>query len=57
MSEEVKVIGRWLEGTIKGEIPDRLDKPFPVRVTGLDIIRMRDSGLLPKEAIQKATRQ
>lgn len=48
MSEEVKAIGRWLESTITGEIPDRLDEPFPVKVTGLDILRMRETGLLPR---------
>ena len=50
MSEEVKKIGRWLESTITDEIPERLDEPFPVKVTGLDIIRMRDEGLLPQRA-------
>ena len=49
------MIGRWLESTITDDddIP-RLDEPFPVKVTGLDIIRMRDSGLLPKGASQEA---
>ena len=50
MGEEIKKIGRWLESTITGEIPERLDDPFPVKVTGLDIIRMRDAGLLPLTA-------
>jgi len=48
--EEIKKIGKWLESTITDEIPERLDEPFPVKVTGLDILRMRDSGLLPKGA-------
>ena len=47
MSEDVKKIGRWLESTIIGEIPERLDEPFPVQVSGLDILRMRETGLLP----------
>ena len=50
MSKEIKQIGKWLENTIIDEIPERLDEPFPVRVTGLDILRMRDTGLLPKGA-------
>ena len=56
MSKEVKKIGRWLESTITGEIPERLDAPFPVKVTGLDILRMRD-GLLPRGAEPEATKQ
>jgi len=51
MSEEIKAIGHWLERTIEGELPERLDAAFPVKVTGLDIIRMRDAGLLPEKAI------
>jgi len=47
MNEDVKAIGRWLESTITGELPERLDEPFPVRVTGFDILRMREAGLLP----------
>jgi len=50
MSEEIKAIGRWLESTLTGEFPDRLDVPWPVKVTALDILRMRNSGLLPKGA-------
>ncbi len=50
MTEEIKKIGKWLESTITDEIPERLDEPFPVKVTGLDILRMRESGLLPKGA-------
>ena len=57
MSEEVKKIGRWLESTITDEIPERLDEPFPVKVTGLDILRMRDSGLLPKGAEPETSKQ
>ena len=57
MSEEVKKIGRWLESTITDEIPERLDEPFPVKVTGLDILRMREAGLLPKGAEPAATKQ
>ena len=49
MNEDVKKIGRWLESTITEEPPERLDEPFPVRVTGLDILRMK-AGLLPKGA-------
>ncbi len=49
MSEEIRKISKWLESTITGEIPERLDEPFPVKVTGFDILRMR-AGLLPKEA-------
>ena len=48
MSEEIKKIGKWLESTITEETPERLDKPFPVKVTGLDILRMREAGLLPE---------
>lgn len=57
MSEEIKKIGKWLENTITDETPERLDEPFPVKVTGLDILRMRDSGLLPKGAETEATKQ
>jgi len=57
MSEKIKKIGKWLESTITDEIPERLDEPFPVKVTGLDILRMRDSGLLPKGAEPKAAKQ
>ena len=57
MSEEIKKIGKWLESTITDEIPERLDEPFPVKVTGLDILRMRDLGLLPKGAKPDATKQ
>ena len=55
--EAFKEVGKWLESTITDEIPERLDEPFPVKVTGLDIIRMRDSGLLPKGASQETTKQ
>jgi hypothetical protein len=48
MSEEIKKIGEWLESTITGKVPKTLDEPFPVKVTGWDIIRMRDEGLLPQ---------
>lgn len=57
MSEEIKKIGKWLENTITDETPIKLDEPFPVRVTGLDIIRMRDSGLLPMGAEPDVTKQ
>jgi len=57
MSEEVKKIGKWLESTITDENPERLDEPFPVKVTGLDIIRMRDWGLLPKGAEPETSKQ
>jgi len=57
MSEEIKKIGKWLESTITDETPQRLDEPFPVKVTGLDILRMRDSGLLPKGAEPEAAKQ
>ena len=50
MSEEIEKIGKWLESTITDDTPERLDEPFPVKVTGLDILRMRDAGLLPKGA-------
>lgn len=49
--EAFKEVGKWLEGTITDESPKRLDEPFPVKVSGLDILRMRDSGLLPKGAV------
>lgn len=57
MSEEIKKIGKWLESTITDEIPERLDEPFPVKVTGLDILRMRDGGLLPKGVESEAKKQ
>lgn len=57
MSEEIKKIGKWLESTITDETPERLDDPFPVKVTGLDILRMRDAGLLPKGAEPELTKQ
>lgn len=57
MSEEIKAIGRWLESTITDETPERLDEPFPVKVTGFDIIRMRDSGLLPKGAAKETAKR
>ena len=57
MCEEIMAIGRWLESTITDEIPERLDEPFPVKVTGLDIIRMRNSGLLPKGAEPELIKQ
>jgi len=46
--EAFKEVGEWLESTITDESPERLDEPFPVKVTGLDIIRMRDAGFSPK---------
>ncbi len=55
MSEEIKKIGKWLESTITEKIPERLDEPFPVKVTGFDILRMRDAGLLPKGVEQEVT--
>ncbi|MBA7680817.1 hypothetical protein ES703_89138 [subsurface metagenome] len=55
MSEEIKKIGKWLESTITDETPERLDEPFPVKVTGLDILRMRNAGLLPKGAELEVT--
>ncbi len=48
--EAFKEIGRWLESTIIKETPERLDEPFPVIVTGLDILRMREAGFLPMGA-------
>ena len=57
MSEEIKAIGKWLESTITDEIPERLDEPFPVKVTGFDILRMRDLGLLPKGAKPELLKQ
>ena len=57
MSEEIKKIGKWLESTITDETPERLDEPFPVKVTGLDILRMRDAGLLPKGAEPEVTKE
>jgi len=57
MSEEIKAIGRWLESTITDEPPERLDESFPIKVTGLDILRMRDSGLLPKGAVLETINQ
>ncbi len=46
--EAFKEVGKWLESTITDDSPERLDEPFPVKVTGLDILKMRDAGLLPK---------
>jgi len=57
MSEEIKKIGKWLESTITDGSPERLDEPFPVKVTGLDILRMRDAGLLTKGAEPEVTKQ
>ena len=57
MSEEIKKIGKWLESTITDEVPEKLDEPFPVKVTGLDILRMRDAGLLPQGAEPEVTKQ
>ncbi|MBA7478886.1 hypothetical protein ES707_14314 [subsurface metagenome] len=48
----IRAVGKWLESTLPIELPERLDVPWPVKVTGLDIIRLRDTGRLkpPQEA-------
>lgn len=46
-SDTLREVGKWLESTLSGELPDRLDIPWPVKVTALDILRLRESGRLP----------